>query len=65
VVIKNCKVGCIACGRCVKVCPLGAITMDNNLAVIDYSKCDNCGKCIEECPRKIILQAGARLPQPV
>ncbi len=65
VVVKNCKSGCIGCGKCIKVCPKGAITMENNLAVIDYSKCDNCGKCIEICPRKIILQADTKVLQPV
>jgi Fe-S-cluster-containing hydrogenase component 2 len=56
VVVKACKTGCIACGKCVKVCPREAIVLENNLAVIDYSKCDNCGRCIPECPRKIILK---------
>ena len=28
--------------------------MDNNVAVIDYSKCTNCGKCAEKCPTKVI-----------
>lgn len=64
VVVKACKTGCIGCGKCVKVCPREAITMENNLAVIDYSKCDNCGKCIEECPRKIILTAAVETAQP-
>ncbi|NLL96362.1 MAG: 4Fe-4S binding protein, partial [Clostridiaceae bacterium] len=51
---KNCKVGCIACQRCVKVCPETAITMDNNVAVIDPEKCVNCGECAAVCPQKCI-----------
>ncbi|MEI3384905.1 MAG: 4Fe-4S binding protein [Faecalibacillus intestinalis] len=39
---------------CQKVCPTGAITVENFLAHIDYSKCVHCGKCKEKCPRKII-----------
>jgi len=35
---KACKVGCIACRKCVKEAPEGAIAMDENLAVVDYSK---------------------------
>ena len=54
-VIKICKSGCIGCGKCVKVCPQEAIKLENNLAVIDYDKCDNCEKCVSECPRKIIF----------
>jgi electron transport complex protein RnfB len=35
---KACRVGCIACQKCVKEAPEGAIAMDENLAVVDYSK---------------------------
>lgn len=54
-VVKVCKSGCIGCGKCIKVCPQQAIKLENNLAVIDYEKCNNCEKCISECPRKIIF----------
>ena len=29
----------IGCGKCVKVCPFEAITLENNLAYIDPAKC--------------------------
>ncbi|MCL2266667.1 MAG: RnfABCDGE type electron transport complex subunit B [Treponema sp.] len=54
---KKCSSGCIACTKCVKECPQNAIAMENNLAVIDYSKCSGCGKCVEVCITKCILQA--------
>lgn len=51
---KKCDAGCIGCTLCTKQCEFDAIHMDNNLAVIDYSKCTNCGKCAEKCPVKVI-----------
>jgi len=52
---KQCEVGCIACKACVKACDRDAITVENDLAVIDRSKCDDCGACVEKCPRPVIL----------
>lgn len=49
-----CDVGCIGCGICAKVCLAEAITLSDNLAVIDSEKCANCGMCAEKCPQKII-----------
>jgi Na+-translocating ferredoxin:NAD+ oxidoreductase RNF subunit RnfB len=54
-VMGACKKGCIGCTKCAKVCPNGAITMQENLPVIDYSKCTGCGLCKDSCPRKCIL----------
>lgn len=51
---KVCEVGCIACGKCEKVCEFGAITVRDNLARIDYAKCTNCGRCVEVCPNNTI-----------
>ena len=55
---KACKVACIGCGKCVKVCPYDAITMVDNLAFIDSSKCKLCRKCAPECPTDAILEIG-------
>ncbi len=50
----KCSTGCIGCGICAKQCEFGAITVENNIAHIDYEKCTGCGKCAEKCPQKII-----------
>jgi len=51
---KNCSVACIGCGKCVEVCAYDAITMENNLAYIDFSKCKLCRKCEPVCPTEAI-----------
>ena len=51
---EKCSIGCIGCKICEKNCPSGAVTVTENCAEIDYSKCTNCGLCAEKCPRKII-----------
>jgi electron transport complex protein RnfB len=53
---KSCEVACIGCGKCVKVCPYDAITLENYLAFIDSAKCKLCRKCVEECPTNSILE---------
>lgn len=46
---------CIACGCCVKVCPLRAIEVVRGIAArVDWSKCVGCGKCAKECPASVI-----------
>ena len=46
---------CVACGCCVKVCPMGAIFIDRGLnAVVREDKCVGCGKCVRECPASVI-----------
>lgn len=54
ITMKACKAGCVGCGICVKTCQFGAVTVEDNVAHIDYDKCTRCGACAEKCPKKII-----------
>lgn len=51
---KQCTAGCIGCMKCKKVCESGAVTVANNLASIDITRCTNCGKCAGQCPNHCI-----------
>ncbi len=45
---------CIACLKCLKNCPEGAIEGDKKkIHVIDQSKCVKCGICYDVCPPKV------------
>jgi len=48
---------CINCGRCIEVCPEGAIISVEN-GRIDRSKCNLCMKCIEVCPSSALIKIG-------
>ena len=46
---------CVACGCCVKVCPLRSIEIVQGLtARVNEEKCVGCGKCARECPASVI-----------
>ncbi len=47
---KACTNACIGCGKCQKECAFEAITVENNLAYIDFTKCRLCRKCEAVCP---------------
>lgn len=45
-----CTKGCIGCGKCERSCKFGAITMEDNLPVVDMEKCVSCLECVRNCP---------------
>ena len=53
---KVCSAGCLGCKLCEKQCESGAITVEKNVAHIDYEKCTGCGKCAEKCPMHAIVK---------
>lgn len=61
-ILEDCEVGCTACGRCAKDGP-GLITMQDNLAVIDYNRAHGTRVPIERCPTGAIvwLEADGRV----
>lgn len=55
---KLCKVACIACGQCVKRDPDEALSLERNLAVVDYAKVTGLHEeTIDKCPTNCIVYA--------
>lgn len=52
-VTDNCR-KCLA-HPCSIVCPVNAITIGEERAIIDQDKCINCGKCLRACPYNAIV----------
>lgn len=49
------QTACVACGCCVKVCPVQAIEIVRGvMARVNPDKCVGCGKCAAECPASVI-----------
>lgn len=49
------KKNCVACGTCLSVCPVGAISIVGGVfAEIDQTKCIGCLKCLNTCPASTI-----------
>ena len=47
---------CIGCGRCLAVCPVEAISLVKDKAVIDQDRCVFCGACMQACPQAAISE---------
>jgi len=45
---------CIACGECVKICPVAAVTIQNDVATVDRDWCIGCGICVPRCQTQAI-----------
>ena len=52
--VSDCAYGCLGLGSCVKVCPQGAISVVNGVAVVNEEKCISCGLCTKACPKGLI-----------
>ncbi|MFP4618600.1 MAG: [Fe-Fe] hydrogenase large subunit C-terminal domain-containing protein [Spirochaetaceae bacterium] len=44
------KADCLDCYKCVRHCPVKAITFENGHARVDHEHCVFCGRCVDVCP---------------
>ncbi len=51
---------CIGCGKCVKLCPMNNIVIENNRAT-QNNKCTMCYRCINNCPKQSITLLGKKV----
>ena len=57
---------CTACERCVKWCPVDAITITpDRVAAVDYGPCYGCGECVASCPYGAIAIQWKTTPQAI
>lgn len=56
---------CIGCEICVKKCPIGAISMQDEKAQIDMIECIRCGTCHDVCSQGAVRHDSERIPEEI
>ncbi len=49
---------CIACGECVKICPVAAVELEDGVSKVDLDWCIGCGVCVPRCSTDAIRLVG-------
>ena len=47
---------CVNCGACEGDCPVGAISEQGDVSVINADTCISCGACAASCPAEAISE---------
>ncbi len=49
---------CLSCKKCVKICPVNALSYNEDKILIDRAKCNQCKKCVEVCASNALICYG-------
>lgn len=52
--VKIIEEKCVGCTACIDQCPVSALEMKNDKAVVDEGACVDCGACVGACPSEAI-----------
>jgi ferredoxin len=45
---------CVGCGDCIEKCQMDAITLEDDIAVLNLDRCIGCGVCVHHCPSEAL-----------
>ena len=48
--VKIDKDSCVGCTACIDTCPVEALSMNDDKAIVNEDTCIDCGACIDSCP---------------
>lgn len=55
---------CIGCGKCISLCPMKNITINNTVAV-SGDQCTMCYRCVNHCPKQAITLLGTHVVEQI
>ena len=41
---------CIGCGTCIDICPMNALSLEEEISSVNLKRCIGCGNCVAKCP---------------
>lgn len=53
---------CVSCGKCVRICPMGALSLNGRKVSLDRARCIGCGLCVRSCSFKAFALKENPLP---